>query len=89
MINRYVFPPENTSNWEIWQNQVDDLKTKVGLRNVIIVGGPTGGGTKRNSWVFPSFLPTGFKGIGHDVSLMVDADSTSAKAIAPQNLRSK
>lgn len=31
----------------------------------------------------PSFLLTVFKGMGHDVSLTVDADPTSAKAIAP------
>lgn len=38
VINRYVFPPENASNWKMWQNQVDDLETKVALRNVTMVG---------------------------------------------------
>lgn len=65
MINRYVFPPENASNWEMWQNQVDGLEANVGLKNVTMVGSPTGGDTRRNSWVSPSFL-TDLKGVGHD-----------------------
>ena len=38
MIDRYVFPPENASDWEMWLNQVADLETKVALRNVTMAG---------------------------------------------------
>lgn len=49
----------------MWQNQVDGLEANVGLKNVTMVGSPTGGDT-RNSWVSPSFLLTDLKGVGHD-----------------------
>lgn len=49
----------------MWQNQVDDLETTVGLRNVTMVGGPTGGDTQGKRSISPSFLLTDFNGVGH------------------------
>lgn len=35
-----IFLPENVGHWKVQQNQVDDLETKLGLRNVTFGRGP-------------------------------------------------